>query len=679
MNFPQKVKNMEQDTGNLIYKNELRPIIEKYMNQKDLARIEEAYFFARRFHEGQKRKSGEPYIVHPLKVAMILAEHSVDASMIITGLLHDSIEDTEAQKETIQELFNEDIAGLVDQLTKLQNIEFKTKEEGQSENLRKLLLAMAQDTRVVMVKIADRLHNMRTLGHLAPHRQESIAKETMDIYVPLVHRLGMYAFKWELEDLSFKYMYPEEYSKLKAMVSRKRTEREKYVETTMKRISQELTKNQVDHTMEGRPKNLYSTFKKMKDKQKSLTEVYDLFATRVLVPTISDCYAALGVIHSIWRPVPGRFKDYIANPKANGYQSLHTTVFGLDDQLLEIQIRTFQMHSLNEIGIANHWSYKEGDTKKTRDFDEKVQWLKRLLDMQQEAKNADEFIKNVKFDLFKEEVFVFTPKGRVIDLPAGSTPIDFAYRVHTDVGNHCIGAKVNGRIVPLTYSLQTGDIVKILTTKSAKGPGKEWLSIARSPSTRSKIRNWLRKHQPEEKLEKPDKKEEDSPPPEDTPEIPLVHSPLSSKKPTNSVIVDDKKNLLVTFPRCCNPVPYDEIVGYISRGRGIVIHRKTCPNLRTLLSEEGRIIPARWNREGEEPTYFETSLVLWVDDTPGTLTKISELLTREHFRVLEMKASITGKDLEKITLRMEIKDNFELYHIVDTLSKLSIVKRVQRK
>ncbi len=670
---------MEQDIGQNIYKNELRPIIERYMNQKDLARIEEAYYFARKFHEGQKRKSGEPYIVHPLKVAIILAQHNVDASMIITGLLHDCIEDTEAQKETIQELFSEDIASLVDQLTKLQNIEFKTKEEGQSENLRKLLLAMAQDTRVVMVKIADRLHNMRTLDHLAPYKQQNIAKETMDIYVPLVHRLGMYAFKWELEDLSFKYLHPDEFLRLKAMVSRKRTEREKYIDNAMKIISSELTRNQVDHTMEGRPKNLYSTFKKMQDKQKPITEVYDLFATRVLVPTLSDCYTALGVIHSIWRPVPGRFKDYIANPKANGYQSLHTTVFGPDDQLLEIQIRTFQMHSMNEIGIANHWSYKEGDTRKTRNFDEKVQWLKRLLDMQQEAKNADEFIKNVKFDLFKEEVFVFSPKGRVIDLPAGSTPIDFAYRVHTDVGNHCVGAKVNGRIVPLTYSLQTGDIVKILTTKTAKGPGKDWLKIARSPSTRSKIRSWLRKHQEdEEKNEKLEKKEELPTPKEDIPEIPLVHSPRSAKKPGSSVIIDGNKNLMVTFPRCCNPVPYDEIVGYISRGRGIVIHRATCPNLRTLLAEEGRIVPARWNREAEEESYFETALVLFVDDTPGTLTKISEVLTKEHFRVLEMKASITGKDLEKITLRLEIRDNFELHHIVDTLSKLSIVKRVKR-
>ena len=543
---------MEKDIANTIYENQLKPLVDSYMNQKDLAKIEEAYYFARQFHEGQKRKSGDPYIVHPLEVALILAEHQVDASMIITGLLHDSIEDTEARKETIQDLFGEDIAGLVDQLTKLQNIEFKTREEGQSENLRKLLLSMAQDTRVVMVKIADRLHNMRTLDHLAPHRQKAIAKETMDIYVPLVHRLGMYAFKWELEDLSFKYIHPEEFRKLKSMVSRKRTEREEYIDNAMQFISNELTKNNVDHKMEGRPKNLYSTYVKMQDKQKPITQVYDLFATRVLVYTISDCYTALGVIHSIWRPVPGRFKDYIANPKANGYQSLHTTVFGPNDQLLEIQIRTFQMHSLNEVGIANLWSYKEGGTKKTRDFDEKVQWLKRLLDMQQEAKNADEFIKNVKFDLFKEEVFAFTPKGRVIDLPVGSTPIDFAYRVHTDVGNSCIGAKVNGRIVPLTYSLQTGDIVKILTSKTVKGPGKDWLKIARSPSTRSKIRTWIRKHQLEDEKEV-EKELEEEITQEETEDTPSFIKAPSKKNTQEPRYCGWKKRFTGYFPSMLQP------------------------------------------------------------------------------------------------------------------------------
>ncbi|MCK5849260.1 MAG: bifunctional (p)ppGpp synthetase/guanosine-3',5'-bis(diphosphate) 3'-pyrophosphohydrolase [Caldisericia bacterium] len=655
------------------------------MDQKDLAKIEEAYFFAKKFHEGQKRKSGEPYIIHPLQVAIILANHQFDSSIVVAGILHDSIEDTEARKETIQEVFGEDIADLVDQLTKLQNIEFRTREEGQSENLRKLLLAMAQDIRVVMIKIADRLHNMRTLNHLSEDRQNVIAKETMDIYVPLVHRLGMYAFKWELEDLSFKYINPEEYERLKLMVSRKREERESYIENAMQMLSNELTKNHVLHTMEGRPKNLYSTFRKMENKQKPITEVYDLFATRVLVDSVSDCYLALGIIHSLWRPVPGRVKDYIANPKGNGYKSLHTTIFGPDDQLLEIQIRTHKMHTTNEVGIANHWAYKEGDSKKTRDFDEKVQWLKRLLDMQQESKNADEFVKNVKFDLFKEEVFAFTPKGRVMDLPIGSTPIDFAYRIHTDVGNSCIGSKVNGRIVPLTYILQTGDIVKILTSKTAKGPGKDWIKISRSPSTRSKIRNWFRKNQlgndetQKKTLNKEGKLEENSDDIEQPESLfPLIHNKFKKKKHKKPVIIDGKDDLLVTFPKCCNPVPYDEIVGYISRGRGIVIHRKTCPNLRTLLLEDGRVVSARWNRESEESSYFETEIVLHVDDSPGTLSKISDILSTNRYRVIDMNASVTGKDIEKITLRLEIKDNFELGKLIDLFNGMKSVKKVRR-
>jgi len=482
---------MEQGNNNhALFDQELKLVLQSYLPELDVKKAEDAFSFADQFHKGQLRKSMEPYIIHPLAVAKILAEHFAPISIVIAGLLHDSIEDTEADEKIIKERFGHDIADLVVQLTHLQNFDFMSEEEGQVENLRKLLLAMASDTRVVLIKIADRLHNMRTLNHLIKEKQKRIALETMEIYVPLVHRLGMYAFKWELEDLAFKYLYPEDFKKVKQLVSKKREDRVEYIETVVNILKTELENNSLEFKIEGRPKNLFSTYKKMEREHKDFSEIFDLFATRILVSNVGDCYIVLGIIHNLWRPVPGRIKDYIANPKPNGYRSLHTTVFGPYDELLEIQIRTNEMHQNNEVGIANHWSYKDGDIDK--DFDDKVSWLRQFFDMQSEATDAKDFIASVKFDLFKDEIFVFTPKGKVIDFPAGATPIDFAYRIHSDVGNTCVGAKVNGKIVPINYKLQTGDRVQILTNKSSKGPSRDWLTIARSPSTRAKIRVWFK-------------------------------------------------------------------------------------------------------------------------------------------------------------------------------------------
>lgn len=668
---------MEKGNNQHLFNQELKPLLDGYMTPQEVTKVEEAFLFADKFHKGQLRKSMEPYIVHPLEVAKILAEHSAPVSIIVAGLLHDSIEDTEADEKIIKEHFGGDIASLVVQLTHLQNMDFVTEEEGQVENLRKLLLSMASDTRVVLVKIADRLHNMRTLNHLVKEKQKRIAMETMEIYVPLVHRLGMYAFKWELEDLAFKYLYAEDFKKLKQLVSKKREDREEYIKTVIEILTEELVKNELTFKIEGRPKNLYSTYKKMEREHKDISEIFDLFATRVLVPNTGDCYVVLGIIHNIWRPVPGRIKDYIANPKANGYRSLHTTVFGPDDELLEIQIRSYQMHQNNEVGIANHWTYKGAEA--DRDFDEKVTWLRQFFDMQSESPDAKDFIASVKFDLFKDEIFVFTPKGRVIDLPAGATPIDFAYRIHSDIGNNCVGAKVNGRIVPINYKLQNGDRVQVLTQKNSKGPSKDWLHIARAPSTRAKIRSWFR-HQ-EQLEEEPIKPETESQVKEK--EIPKIQTkPIRklTKASTSSkplVSVDGREDdLRIVFPKCCHPIPFDDIVGYISRGKGITIHRRGCTNFKNLSREADRIVSVHWV-VGENYAFI-TGLSIKVKDEPGALAKISQAISEEGINVLDLRAFVSTKTYARITAKVQIENMVQLEKLMARISRIDGVEKVKR-
>jgi GTP diphosphokinase / guanosine-3',5'-bis(diphosphate) 3'-diphosphatase len=661
------------------FEQELRPKLCTYLSKKDVFEIDRTFEYAKGLHQGQFRKSGEPYIIHPLHVANILAEHHADRNIIIAALLHDSIEDTKANEKSITENFGDDIAGLVIQVTNLQKFNFSTEEEGQIENLRKLLLAMASDTRVVLIKIADRLHNMRTLEALSKEKQIKIAKETMEIYVPLVHRLGMYAFKWELEDLSFKHLEPARYKEIKSMVAITRDVREAYVKHVMEELTKELIKHGLKFKVEGRPKNLFSINKKMIREKKSFDEIYDMFATRVLVQTVSECYGVLGILHNHWRPVPGRIKDYIATPKSNGYRSLHTTVFGPKEELIEIQIRTFQMHQNNEVGIANHWGYKDNTEDQDKDFNDKVAWLRQIFDWQSEIGNAKDFVSSVKFDLFHDEIFVFSPKGKVVDLPSGATPVDFAYRIHSDVGNSCIGAKVNGKIVTLDSTLGTGDRVQILTSKHPRGPSQDWLTFVRSPSTRAKIRAWFRKQNQEiEDFPTKEKKEEAV-----KEVIPKKTSIKKTKTKTKSssdaqyfIEVEGDYNLPILFPRCCNPVPSDDIIGYISRGRGIVIHRKDCPNIKTLSKEPDRITKANWT--SVENISFIAGLYIKIKDQPGTLALISNAISSEKINLVDLRATISKKESAKIIAKVQVKNIHELNQLITKLNHLDCVEKVRR-
>ena len=458
--------------------------------------VDKAYNLAFEAHKEQKRDSGEPYIIHPIEVATILAELGMDTSTIVAGLLHDVIEDTEYTYDDIKNLFGEEVANLVSGVTKITKMEYKSKEEQQADNFRKMLLAMADDIRVIIIKLADRLHNMRTLKYRKKEKQKKTAMETLDIYAPLAHRLGISKIKWELEDLSFRYLHEEEYYDLVKQVAEKRTEREIYIKKIIEEMYNKLEEAGIDSDIDGRPKHFFSIYKKMVTKNKSIEQIFDLTAIRVLVNTVKDCYEVLGIVHTIYKPIPGRFKDYIAMPKPNMYQSLHTTVIGPQGKTFEIQIRTFEMHRTAEYGIAAHWKYKEGDNNgetKEKNFESKLVWLRDMLEFQKETADAQEFIEGFKIDLFTDEIFLFTPKGVVIDLPNGATPIDFAYRIHTDIGNKCVGAKVNGKIVPLDYKLKTGEIVEVLTSNNAKGPNMDWLNIAKSNQAKSKIRSWFKK------------------------------------------------------------------------------------------------------------------------------------------------------------------------------------------
>ena len=474
--------------------------VTSYHPNADLDLINRAFAFASRAHEGQKRKSGEDYIIHPLSVAFILAQLQLDVHTIAAGLLHDVVEDTAATLEELENLFGEQIAKLVDGVTKISRIEYKSQEEQQVENLRKMLLAMAKDIRVILIKLADRLHNMRTLKHQAEEKQKEIATETLEIFAPLAHRLGIFRLKWELEDLALLYLAPDKYYELVENISMKRQEREEYINHVIEILNQKLTELGIQVNIEGRPKHFYSIYNKMTKQGKELSEIYDLIAVRIIVDTVKDCYGTLGVIHTLWKPIPGRFKDYIAMPKPNMYQSLHTTVVGPSGEPLEVQIRTWEMHRISEYGIAAHWKYKEGKAG-DKEFDKKLSWMRQLLEWQRELGDAREFVNTLKTDIFSDRVYVFTPKGDVVELPAGSIPIDFAYKVHTDVGHSCVGAKVNGKIVPLDYSLNTGDIVEILTSKTS-GPSRDWLKMVTTSQAKNRIRQWFKKVHREENIQK---------------------------------------------------------------------------------------------------------------------------------------------------------------------------------
>lgn len=706
--------------------------VASYASGEGLEVIERAFEFSRHAHLGQQRASGEEYIQHPLSVAMILAELEMDVDTIAAALLHDVAEDTHVKIEDIRAEFGPEIALLVDGVTKLSKLEFKTPLEEQAENFRKMFLAMAEDLRVIIIKLADRLHNMRTINHLDETRQKRIAQETLEIYAPLAHRLGMWRFKWELEDLAFKVLMPQQYHALAEGIARQRAEREALIEQVTATLREKLAELGIKGDVQGRAKHFYSIYKKMQEQQKELKDIYDLIAVRVIVNTVRDCYAVLGAVHTLWKPIPGRFKDYIAMPKSNMYQSLHTTVIGPDGEPFEIQIRTWEMHRTAEYGIAAHWRYKEGK-KGDKQLDEKLAWLRQVLDWQRELKDAREFMESLKIDLFDDEVFVFTPKGDVIDLPAGATPLDFAYQIHTDVGHHCVGVKVNGKLVPLDYELKNGDIVEILTSKQSSGPSLDWLNLVKTSTAKNKIRQFFKRQRREESiargkelLEKEARrlgldfralteeaildevrKKLNLNTPEDvfaavgyggvTPQ--LVVSKLKEEllrrtpvlelkrvvaeearrakpKPGQGVSVKGLCNVLVKFAKCCNPVPGDPIIGYITRGRGVSIHRVNCPNVMVYAKEPERLIEASW--QAEPQFSLPVDIAVRGFDRPGLLSDVAAAVADLKSNILSARARTTAEGTAIIEMTVEIRNLAHLQQLITKISKVKDVLSVLR-
>lgn len=712
--------------------------ISAYQPDAPLELVDKAYQLAYRAHAGQLRVSGEAYICHPLGVAVILADLQIDAVTISASLLHDVVEDTEVTLEALEKEFGKEIAMLVDGVTKLSRIEYKSKEEQQLENYRKMFLAMAKDIRVVLIKLADRLHNMRTLKYMAPHKQEEISRETLEIFAPLAHRLGISNVKWELEDLSFRYLEPEKYYKLVEQVKQKRKEREDIISEAITLMTERLESVGISAEIQGRPKHFYSIYKKMKKSHKQdVSEIYDLSAIRIVVDSVKDCYGALGIVHTLWKPLPGRFKDYIAMPKSNGYQSLHTTVIGQSGQPLEIQIRTVEMHRISEYGIAAHWRYKEGNKGAHKDTDQKLAWLRQLLEWHRDLRDPREFIETVKMDVFADEVFVFTPRGDVIDLPAGSVPIDFAYRIHTDVGHRCVGAKINGKIVPLEYKLNNGDIVEIITSKQGNGPSRDWLNVVGSSETKNKIRQWFKKEKREEniakgremiereskklgydwrdlvkgerlsevakklnisneedlfegigyggvtihgvmtKLIEAHKKELKSTTPPDVSAMLAELKPKRTKnKASHGILVKGEAGLMVRLARCCNPLPGDIIVGYITRGRGVSVHRADCPNIMNNPEEYERMIEVNWDIPGD--TLYKVSIEIIGMDRYNLLSDIMMVAADSKINVSSLNARVQKNKTAVINMDIDIGNLSQLEHIMNKMRRVQDVYTVHR-
>ena len=715
--------------------------IRKYHPEDDMDLVRRAYQYAEKAHEHQKRKSGEPYFSHPCAVAVILTDLMLDATTIAAGLLHDCVEDVDGvTQETIRQEFGQEVELLVDGVTKLSQLNFASREEAQAETLRKMFLAMAKDIRVVLIKLADRLHNMRTLKYQKPERQIPIARETLDIYAPLAHRMGVYTIKWELEDLSLRYIDPEGYQELVRLVGMKREERERLIADVSQQLSVRLREAGIKAEITGRPKHFYSIYKKMKTQNKTFDQINDLIALRVLVNTQQDCYFVLGVVHTMWPQVPGRFKDYISMPKANMYQSLHTTVVN-QGKPFEVQIRTFEMHRTAEYGIAAHWRYKEGRANEN-ELDQKLSWLRRILDWQSDVRDPGEFGELAKVDLFADEVFVFTPKGDVISLPRGATPLDFAYRIHSAVGNRCIGAKVNGRIVPLAAQLQTGDFVEVMTSANSHGPSRDWLNIVKTSEAKAKIRAWLKREQRDvniplgkDMLEKEAKRlgysmsqllKGDAPAiiekrfsaqtlddiyamvgfgglscaqvvnrlvdeykknnkaeeaaaaiaaaVKEEPQQPQRKQHQSS---SNGVIVKGESGMLVRFARCCNPLPGDKIVGYITRGRGVSVHRADCVSLKDPDVEKDRLIEVAWEDQGADASY-EAEIRIITYNRTGLLAEISVMLAAQNVPVSTISGHAYKDSTYIFHVSIIIKDTAQLNRIIRELQKWPDVIEVDR-
>ncbi|MDD2534929.1 MAG: bifunctional (p)ppGpp synthetase/guanosine-3',5'-bis(diphosphate) 3'-pyrophosphohydrolase [Eubacteriales bacterium] len=749
-------------------------LYEAYSGEHDGQRIAEAYEYARAAHEQQLRVTGEPYIIHPLATAEILTELEVDCDTLVAALLHDTIEDTGISYDEISAKFGEDVASLVDGVTKLGRIPYSSKEEIQAENFRKMFLAMAKDIRVVLIKLADRLHNMRTMKHMTPEKQLEKARETLDIYAPLAHRLGIYKVKWELEDLCLRYIDREAYYELVGSISQKRSEREQYLEDVVVQLQSKITEMGIKADIEGRPKHFYSIYRKMKNQDKELEQIYDLFATRIIVNTVADCYAVLGLVHELYKPMPGRFKDYIAMPKPNMYQSLHTTVIGPKGIPFEVQIRTLSMHRTAEYGIAAHWRYKEGsggnNPASADSFEGKLTWLRQLLDWQKDMRDAGEFMETLRNGLIADEVFVFTPKGEVRSLPAGSVPIDFAYNIHSGIGNRMYGAKVNGRIVPLTYELKNGDIVEVLTSEKVHGPSRDWLKIVKSTSARNKISQWFKKEMRDENVvrgkeivEREIKKsgftmtqllraeyleplyrrytlatlddlyaaigygglsagkivprlrdehirnlpederirlgyrisssgqvvyspqsatleEEDG-----TQTLPRQSRSRSSARYDQGIVVKGIDNCLVKLSRCCSPVPGDSIIGFVTRGKGVAVHRTDCSNIRQLMANVGtsstaekasRLIDVAWSLEGNST--YQVELKIIARDRRHLLADVSNAIAEEKVSILSGKLTAMKDVTATLIMTIEVSSQNQFDRVMGRIKAIRDIIDVHR-
>jgi len=718
-----------------------------YMSSEHVSFVKKAYDLADEAHKGQMRKSGEEYIMHPVQVAGILAELKMDPVTVATGFLHDVVEDTDYTYAQLAEIFTPEVADLVDGVTKLGKIKFKSKQEHQAENHRKMLLAMAQDVRVILVKLADRVHNMRTLKHHRPEKQREIARETLDIYAPLADRLGINRMKWELEDTSLRYLNPQQYYRIVHLMNSRREDRENYIEDAKTAIQESVKELGIEAQITGRPKHIYSIYKKMKSQKKQFNEIYDLLAIRIIVDSIKDCYAVLGAIHTRWKPMPGRFKDYIAMPKANMYQSLHTTVLGPHATPLEVQIRTTKMHEIAEYGVAAHWAYKEGITQKidNDELSEHISWFRDILELQSESRDASDFMDSIKQDIFKDKVYVFSPKGDVMELPSGSSTLDFAYHVHTEVGNKSMGAKVNGKIVPLNYKLKTGDIVEMLTSANSFGPSRDWLNYVNTSKAKNKIKRFFKTQEKEQNIErgkeileklllemefnpkdilKKDKlkkaaerfnfqtiedlyagigygevksatvanrltekerrerEKESFQLDESTNTIELKNKKEPERmkiRHEGGVVIQGADNLHVRLSKCCNPVPGDEIVGYITRGRGVSIHRKDCPNLYSSDENEDRLIDVEWeSTEATANKDYNAEVQVEGYDRSGFLNEILQVINSQTNKLSNINGRVDKNGTAIIKFTIAIQNLKELEQIVDKVKSVPDVYSVKR-
>jgi len=722
------VNNRAKDIDTDVIYRKLIKKLKSYNQELDEELINKAYRTSKEYHKNQYRKSGEPFVMHPLEVALILAEIELDQVSIASAILHDVIEDTDYTLEMAKKEFGRKIANIINGVTKLDKIVFNSKEEQQVSNIRKMIIAMSEDVRIILVKLADRLHNMRTLDSLDEEKRKINALETLEVYAPIAHRLGIYYIKSELEDLSFKYLYPKEYKKIKDMFDEKLEERKLLIDEAIKIVNKKLKNMKISADISGRIKTYYSVYNKIVNQNRKFDDIYDIIAIRIIVNDVKSCYAVLGIIHSLWKPVPGRFKDFIANPKFNMYQSLHTTVIGIKGKPLEIQIRTFEMHKFAEYGIAAHYKYKEGDIKKLSEFDKRIAWIRQILDWQKELKDPQDYMESLKLDLFEEEVFVFTPKGKVINLPRGATTIDFAYQIHTDVGHNIIGAKINGSMVPIESVLENGDIVEIIVAKNKKGPSRDWLNVVKTSSARNKIKQWFSKEQRQEtyntgrdvmlkvlrknslsfksvpmeifdeiakemnfdkvenlfrnigshrvsahqvftrivkKLNQQEEKKELK--------IEDIYRKELEGKESSGIKVKGLGSVLVTIAKCCNPVPGDKIVGYITRGKGVSVHRADCTNIKNLMNKEKqRFIDVEWDKKA--PRKFNAEIQIDTLDRTKLLRDITNVISEYDLNIVRANSLKVDKSGHmKFRFIIEINNKYILKDVINNIKEIDSV------